>query len=390
MKNTTILLAAFLFSGSLYSATCVPAHDYYPFEGKWVTTNDNGDIDLGMYARISPDGKYVLRSFSGKGLSSVTLMELQKGEKNKVIPFETPLKNEAFPVQGSWRYLVDINGDHYKVSDIISKQKKASKQFKGGITGFYTVAAEMNGSTTANHKIRSLSWPTDSAQTNQGVGVLSNRVIAASISSKGGVSLQDKGSINYMCSNLRSTDGQVMSLPMISMDASEFASMPQNPRGSEPSMRVFKFGADNKSCEKVTDLKIAVSKVTFSTPEQGMLLFYASGSMGNTGNGVYFFDRKVNKLFTLDDEAKRVQADSFPGFTSDGRIVYGAKWQDCDENNKCTDKAGYVVSDPYQSNDIAQFKKLNPELAKNFKECVTDEDIKASSDTQKEVWSYKL
>lgn len=390
MKNTTILLATALFSGSLYSASCVPAHDYYPFEGKWVTTNSNGDIELGMYARISPDGKYVLRSYSGKGLSNVTLMELQKGEKNSVKPYETPLKNEAFPVQGSWRYLVDIDGDHYKVSDIISKQKKAEKQFKGGITGFYTVAAEVKGSSAKNHKIRSLSWPTDSSETNQGVGVLSNRVISASVNSSGTASLNDKGSINYMCSNLRSTDGQVMSLPMISMDASEFASMPQNPKDSEPSMRVFKFGPDNKSCEKVTDLKVAVSKVTFSNPEQAMMLFYASGPMGNKGNGVYFFDRKVKKLFTLDDEKKRVHADSYPGFTADGRIVYGAKWQECNDENVCKDRAGYVVSDPYQSNDIIDFKKQNPELAKNFKECVTDEDIKASSDTQKQIWSYKL
>ena len=389
MKKIIPAIVSILFSSTLYSAACVPAHEYYPFDGKWVTKNSDGDIELGMYARISPDGKYVLRSYSGKGLSNVTLMELVKDQKNSVKPFETPMKNEAFPVQGSWRYLVDVNGDHYKLTDILKKQKKADKQFKGGISGFYTVAAELAGSTANSHKIRSLSWPTDANETNQGVGVLSNRVITASLDSKGSSTLTDKGSINYMCANLRGTDGQIMSLPMISMDGSEFASKPQNPRNSEPSIRIYKFGEDNKTCENVLDLKIDVSKVTFSTPEQGMLLFYASGSLGSNGNGVYFFDRKVNKTFTLSDEAKKVKADSYPGFTRDGRIVYGALWEECTEKS-CVKKGGYVVSDPYQSKDVKDFKIANPNLAKSFKECITDEDIKASRDTQGSIWSYSL
>lgn len=370
------------------ASTCVPAHEYFPFEGKWASKNDRGEIILGMYSRMSPDGKYVLRSFSGQGLSQVTLMELVRGEKNSVRPYETPMKNEAFPVQGSWRYLIDIGGEHYKVSDIVKNQKKADKQFKGGITGFYTVAAELNGGTATNHKIRSLSWPTDNAES-QGVGVLSNRVITASLNKSGVASKKDNGSTNYMCANLRSTDGQIMSLPMISLDGSEFASMPQNPRGSEVSMRIYKFGADNKSCEKVQDLKVAVAKVIFSRPELNAVLFYASGAMDNRGNGIYFYDRDVKQTFTLDDPDKKVRADSFPGFTNDGRVVYGAHWKECNDKG-CLDKAGYVVSDPYQSADIRDFKNANPEPGKKFKECITEEEVAANSEAQAKIWSYEL
>lgn len=385
MKKLITFLS--FLSLNVQAANCVPAHEYFPFEGPWVSKNDNGDVVLGMYSRVSPDGKYVLRSFSGKGLSQVTLMELVKGEKNKVIPYQTPMSNEAFPVQGSWRYLVDVGGDHYKLSDIIKYQKKAKRQFKGGISGFYTVAAELTGGTAGRHKIRSLSWPSGNSD-NQGVGVLSNRVITAGLDNSGEASMSDKGSTNYMCKNLRSTDGDVMSLPMISMDGSEFASMPQNPKNSEPSMRIYKFGEDDKSCLKTLDLRVMAAKIIFSRPELNAVLFYASGAMGNKGNGVYFYDRDVKKSFSLDDPERKVQADSYPGFTSDGRIVYGAFWQTC-TGSDCKEQAGYVVSDPYQSQDIIDFKTANVLAGKKFKECVTDEDVKLSLEAQASVWSYQ-
>ena len=386
MKKIIILCS--LFSLNAYSSQCVPPHEYYPFTGSWVSKNDNGDVVLGMYSRISPDGRYVLRSFSGKNLSQVTLMELVKGETNKVTLYETPMKNEAFPVQGSWRYLVDVNGDHYKLSDIIKNQRKAKKQFKGGISGFYTVAAELVGGTAAAHKIRSLVWPTGTSD-NQGVGVLSNRVISVSLNKSGVASMTDKGSTNYMCKNLRATDGDVMSLPMISMDGSEFASMPQNPKGSEASMRIYKFGEDGKSCIKTLDLQVVAAKIIFSRPELNAVLFYASGAMGSKGNGIYFYDRDVKKSFSLDDVSKKVQADSYPGFTNDGRIVYGAYWQTCNDGGECKDEAGYVISDPYQSQDIIDYKAANPESGKKFKECVTQEEVKLNQEAQANIWSYK-
>lgn len=387
-----MLFISLLFATNLRASECVPPHEYFPFSGNWVSRNDNGTVELGMYARVSPDGKYILRSFSGKGLSQVTLMELKRNENktlnNSVIPYETPLSNEAFPVQGTWRYLVDTNGDHYKLTDILKKQKKAKKQFKGGISGFYTVAAELSGGSASSHQIRSLSWPSGNSE-NQGVGVLSNRIIKAGLDKNGVASKMDNGSVEYMCKNLRSSDGDVMSLPMISLDGSEFASMPQNPKDSDVSMRIYKFGNDHKSCERVLDLNVIVSKIIFSKPELNAVLFYASGAMGNRGNGVYFYDRDLKKTFTLDDPLKRVHADSFPGFTNDGRIVYGAFWQDC-QNEKCIERAGYVISDPYQSSDIRDYMNQQVDQGKKFKACITTDDVNKSLEEQEKIWSYKI
>lgn len=385
-----ILLSLLLFPLAAVgqSNNCIPAHQFFPFEGKWATKNDNGDITLGMYARVSPDGKYVLRSFSGAKLTQVTLMELVPGAKNSVRPYETPLKNEAFPVQGSWRYIEDIGGEHYKVSDLLKFQKKAKKQFKGGISGFYTVAAELPGGSAKSHQIRSLSWPNGNPD-NMGVGVLTNTVITAGLNSDGSADKIDSTGINYMCSNLKSSDGSVMSLPMISPDGGEFASMPQNPKSSEPSMRIYRFGEDHKSCLPVLDLKVLAAKIIFSGPSQNQALFYSSGSLSNKGNGVHFYDRDVKRMFTLDDAGKKVRADSFPGFTKDGRIIYGAYWEECGDKG-CTEQAGYVVSDPLQSADILDFKKDYPVEGAKFKNCITTEDVLKVEEEQKKTWSYTL
>lgn len=388
MKNIILLLSFIPLSLLAQTSSCIPAHQFYPFSGPWATKNDNGDVTLGMYARISPDGKYVLRSYSGTKLTQVTLMELVSGEKNSVRPYETPMHNEAFPVQGSWRYLVDVGGEHYKLTDIITKQKKAKKQFRGGISGFYTVAAELPGGSASEHKIRSLSWPNNNPD-NMGVGVLSNAVLTAKINKSGVSQKIDSTGVNYMCSNLNSTDGNVMSLPMISTDGLEFASMPQNPKNSEPSMRIYGIGENHKECIPVLDLKVMAAKIIFSSKEQNQALFYSSGSLTNAGNGVHFYDRDVKKMFTLDDAGKKVRADSYPGYTKDGRIVYGAYWEECSDSG-CKEMAGYVVSDPNQSRDLLEFKKDNPELAKKFKDCITQEDVLKVSEEQSKIWSYSL
>ena len=384
MKNI-ILFSIFVYSLNI-SAACVSPNEYYPFDPKWAPKNDSGEYVLGMYSRISPDGKYVLRSFSGKGLTEVTLMELKKDENgnNIVVPYNTPLKNEAFPVMGTWRYLVDIDGDHYKLSDMKKNQKNAKKQFSGGIRGFYTVAAELPGGNINEHQIRSLSWP-NSNPDNQGVGQLSNQVIKAKKNGEN-YSKTDSSSIFYMCGNMKSSDGSIMSLPMLSPNGMEFASMPQSPKDNKPSMRIYSIGSDNKSCEKVDDLKLIVAKIIFSFPETNKFaLFYSSGNVTNKGNGVSFFDRTSKNIFSLSDPEKKVFADSYPGFTKDGRIVYGAKWEECNDKG-CFDRAGYVVSDPYQSPDMMDFKKNSPDNAKHLKECITTDEVNAILSAQEKEY----
>lgn len=376
----------FFVLASQVTAVCVKPHEYFPMEGDWVPRNSDGSVSLGMYSRVSPDGRYFLRSFSGVGLSTVSLIELIKNESgNSTRGFSTPLDNEAFPANGTWRYLISTGGGHYNFKDVIASQKKAKKQFTGGQAGFYAIAAEIPGGNSKEHKLRSIAWPTGSDTA--GVGYLSNKVITVK-SNNGSASKIDSTGAS-LCSNLSKTEGTIYSLPMISPNAYEFSAMPQSPKDDEPSLRIYRVLENNKDCEKIDDLKTIVGKVTFSYGGENSILFNGGTGISNRGNGVHFYNRTFKKAFTLSDPNKTVYADSFPGFTRDGRIVYGATWKDCDESGKCVEKAGYVVSDPYQSEDFTDFKKENPDLVVGMKECINEEDVQREREYQEKIWNYQ-
>lgn len=375
MKYLIYSLVLF-FGSSVVSAKCIPANEYVPFVGKAAQPGRNGQIPLGTYSRISPDGRFIMRSYSGDNLSAVTLMEIFKqadGTKG-ARAYETDFNNEAFPVQGTWRFLSDVNGSHYLVKDLVTKQKAARRQFKGGIGGFYATAAERPGGSSESTQIRSLSWPNDEGA--QGTGQLKNAVITVKKNPDGSYSLIDSDGPFYMCGNINKTEGRVYSLPMISTDGSEFSAMPQKPNSDGVSMRVYRFGANNKDCEKVDDLRMPASKAIFGFAQNGKkapVVFFSSSSVGNRPiSGIHLYDRELKRTFFVGDRAKWVSADSFPGMTKDGRIVYGARWRDC---GNCAEKTGYVIADFFQSEDMKKFRQQFPEQAKNFKQCVTEEEV---------------
>jgi len=363
------------------SAKCVPANEYVPFVGVAAKPNSDGTVPVGMYSRISPDGRYVMRSFSGDSLSTVTLMEIVKqSDGTKVAQaYETDFNNEAFPIQGTWRFLSDVDGSHYRLGDLVRNQKRAKRQFKGGISGFYTAAAEMPGATDQNIQIRSLSWPNGNGnglQDQQGTGQLTNEIITVKKNPDGSYDKTDTSKIFYMCDNLRKTDGSMFSLPMISTNGLEFSALPQNPQDHRMTMRIYKFGADNKECEPADDLRVPASKAIFGFAQTGKKapLVYLSNAVVNNAAvyGIHLYDRDLGRTFFLGDRSKFITADAFPGMTKDGRVVYGAKWKDC---SNCAEKTGYIITDFYQSEDVRRFRQSNPDQAKNLKQCVTEEDV---------------
>lgn len=392
MKNVLCFLTI-QFCANVSFAGCIPANEYIPFVGKATKPNSDGRVALGMYSRISPDGRFVLRSFSGDHLSAVTLMEIfkQPNGLKGARAYETDLDNEAFPVQGSWRFLVDIDGSHYLLKDIMTHQKDAKKQFRGGITGFYTAAAEKPGAVEQEIQIRSLSWPSERSgdQLDQGIGQLSNETIYVKKNPDKSYSKFDSFGPYYMCSNIQKTEGRLYSLPMISTDGTEFSALPQSPEDRKVSMRVYKFGADNRSCEKSDDLSVATSKAIFGIAQSGKkapVVFLSGSTVANRpAYGIHLYDRELKRTFFVGDRSKRVAADSFPGMTKDGRIVYGARWRDCES---CAETVGYVITDFYQTEDAQNFKKQFPDLAKNFKQCITEEEVAKVEAEQSRLYGY--
>jgi hypothetical protein len=378
---------------------CIPAHQFAELPsriaGDQTDAYGKTTVALGAYERVSPDGRFILRSFSGSRLGEVSLIELSaEGQVIRAIP--TPLKNEAFPVQGSWRYLVDTNGDHYTFDSItsafhdgnrpLSPSKTPRPVFRGGMDGFYAAASELPSSKPGHIRIRSLSWPNSSSDSQtQGEGALVSRTIE--IDTQRQRITQDSGPV-FHCRERVGRDGSLYALPMISVDGNEFAALPQNPVQGKQTMRIFGFGTDGKGCEENQTFDFSSGKAIFGFPKaaaNGKPARAADLAWEYRGN-VHWYSRELGMPFNLNPfelEGRPTGADfeltasAFPGLTRDGRVIYGATLKDC-KNSVCTDRAGYVISDPYQSNAYRNFLLTYKGTARQ--QCITRGDVLRARD----------
>lgn len=372
-----LLAALFLHASPLYAAQpsalpgsaaqCIAPYQFIELRAQdtGISTDAYGSSSaiLGMYERISPDGRLVLRSFSGRQLGDVALMELPApGQAAHIVrSYATPLKNEAFPVQGSWRYLVNPNGAHYRLQDILQHGKRAKAVFKGGMTGFYAAAAELpaNPAQPAGQQvqIRSLSWPTGDGLYGQGVGALMVRTITVDVAQQR--VLADTGR-QRLCheAERRPADGTLYALPMIAPDGLSFSAMPQNPSVGGPSMRIFGFGEYGNGCQLHTDLQQISGKVTLGyaqAQEAADAVFESAGT-------VWWHSRQLQRSFPLRPPEHllpnlgRGQGEwlpsGFPALTRDGRVLYGVSFEQC-QTRPCLRRVGYLIADPYQLPDVA-------------------------------------
>ena len=387
---------------------CIAPNQFIALDPKLAGLDDNQEVAMGAYERISPDGRFVLRSYSGKRLTAVSVVELPSPPQGPMSAntefktqrlFVTPLSNEAFPVQGSWRYLVDTNGNHYEFGSILRNQTAAKPLFKGGMTGFYAAAAEVDSrypsrSNQAIH-IRSLSWPNASGETDsQGEGMLTVRTLTVDPAQQR--ILADSGRVN-LCLNRNAIDGPMYALPMLSVDGREFAALPQMPVAGEPTMRIYGLGADGQQCEPHAQFKSQSGKVIFGFAgrekgsQQGA---QADGAGGVDGadvayeyrGQVWWYQRAGSAPFNLAPwevapasgqtvTHQNVMASAFPGITRDGRVIYAATWKRC-RGMVCGPEGGYIVADPWQSNAYKTHAMNTPTKAgAAAKSCITVQDV---------------
>lgn len=356
--------------------TCIAPITYWPLDAAHVGPGSDGMAALGNYERISPDGRFVLRSFSGAKLGQVSLIELPSQADAPIRAHPTGLSNEAFPVQGSWRYLVDVNGTHYRFADVLRHGPNAQPLFKAGMTGFYAAAAELpapEGSVTVH--IRSLSWPegTD-ADDGQGVGPLQLATIEVEDDGQHARVRASTGP-RFICSMRVSEDGNAFALPMLAVDGSAFSAIPQAPRQGRPSMRIYSLDpapdARQHPCALLADLGHAPAKAVFGFAQGPSPAWLTYSDRAH----VYVHDRQLGRAFRLQHIHHKVVASAFPGLTADGRVIYAAQWQDCNQGAPCRPQNGYVVADPYQSQDWrAHWQTLGQSAPKT---CITESEVQA-------------
>ena len=385
---TTCALAGVLVSATVPSvakddgaARCIAPIRYLPLNGADVGYDAHGAPALGTYERVSPDGRFVLRSYSGAKVGTVSLMELPPDDSAPIRVYRTPFSNEAFPVQGTWRYLVDVSGEHYRFADVLRDQAKVKPLFRAGMTGFYAAASELpqDGAEGQSREqagtfyIRSLSWPQSADADNQGVGPLQLETIAVRDDGRRAQVTRTTGA-RFICANRGTQDGGVFALPMISIDGQEFSAIPQSPKQGQPSMRVYGLGAQpltaDHPCALRADLGFSPSKAVFGYPSAsaGWLTYSDLGS-------VYVFDRQLRQALRLDQARDRTLVSAFPALTRDGRVVYGATWRECEGTSRCTEQAGYVVADPYQSQAYKAYWQTRGTPAP--KSCITQAEVDA-------------
>jgi hypothetical protein len=356
---------------------CIAPVSYWPLDGALVGNDGQGVPALGTYERVSPDGRFVLRSYSAAQVGAVSLIELPLTQGRPMKVYKTPLSNEAFPVQGSWRYVVDVDGRHFRFKDILREQDQARPLFQGGMSGFYAAASEMSGIDSTDPGliwIRSMSWP-QGGRDGQGTGPLQIRTLGLQDGGDKIKVVRDSGA-QFVCGSRNTTDGNVYTLPMISVDGSEFSALPINPAHGAPSMRVYGLAPEAMAvahpCDLRTDLQATPGKAVFGFPLPG-----APAMLAYTHNGsVYFVDRRpegAGQVFRIDDLQTRVLASAFPGITRDGRIVFGASWQRCNFKGECDEQAGYVIADPLQNADYRQ--TMTSRSAAMPKNCITEADV---------------
>jgi hypothetical protein len=394
---------------------CIPTHQFVPLQAATVGTQTDAygktTVALGSYERFSPDGRFVLRSFSGGRLGDVSLVELS-ATGQVVNTYETPLSNEAFPVQGSWRYIVDTNGDHYQFASLSRSLNKGSSPikplFRAGMTGFYAAAAELPSTKPGHVRIRSLSWPNaNGSAESQGEGALVARTVE--VDTMRHQVTADSG-FTSLCTQRVREDGPLYALPMISVDGEEFAALPQNPVQGQPTMRVFGFGVDGKSCQPRAAFDFSSGKTIFGYAPAAAPAAVDSGASvragaakgasitSATGQGadlayeyraqVWWYHRgagmgegrRFNIAPYYNNPRTQLLASAFPGITRDGRVMYGATLKDCGADTPagqaaqpCIERVGYVVTDPFQSNDYQQFLRQHRGPAR--RQCITHGDV---------------
>ena len=360
------------------SDVCIAPQTYLPLDAKEVGANAQGVAALGTYERISPDGRFILRSYSGAQLGKVSLMELPAGSSGRVKAYRTPFSNEAFPVQGSWRYLVDVTGEHYRFADVLRQQTRARPLFRGGMTGFYAAASELAASATEPAgtliHIRSLSWPQNADADSQGVGPLQIATIGVQDDGRSAKVVSNTGP-RFICGGRAATDGNVYALPMLSVDGSEFSAIPQAPRQGRPSMRVYGLAtqpdATEHPCDPRADLGQSPGKAVFGFPRERGAAWLTYSDFGH----VFVHDPELRRSARLQHARHRVLVTAFPGLTRDGRVIYGATWHDCADVASCPMQAGYVVADPYQSETYRQLWR--DAGSPPPRECITEQAVRA-------------
>lgn len=404
-KKLISVLVLCSISNAVNADQCVPAYEYIPYAGMTNSGSEN-DERTGQYQRVSPDGRYILRSDSGSHLGSVTLLEIRQNASQgnlEAYAYLTPLANEAFALLSTFRFVVNVNGEHHKIKEIKNNGKGSAPFFKAGESGWYAASTELKGGNQNAFKIRSIAWPNNSTSSgfnrgsDMGKGIL--YMSETDMALENGKYKVKKENRYKLCENLNPTEGNIYFQPMISPSGQYLSAMPVSPKDGEVTMRIYKI-LNSGRCEKVDDLGKVSQKAALGLETDNQLppVMWAGPSLFHDPKtnlpvtGLYVRDSELKLNFYLGNSKKPFQPVGFPNMTRDGRIVVSATWINCNASATgkeiCKDSRGIVRLDPNQSEDVLKYRSQQGKPVTAFKKCITAAEVQKVEQEQDQIYGF--
>lgn len=312
MKTSLFILLSVVTFESVY-AECVPAR-------RVVDAPDELN-DIGVYHRVHPSGNYVIasRAMEGNSENRVAVIDLSNPEQPRAI--ETPLIDEAYPIEGRWKYIASPRNNRWNSSNTTGSGMRyypfegATGVLEAGREAQYVMndpdhdqwyhsSAELPGSTDQNFQFRTMLYGER------------YRDYTISTNANGEVTTTHTET-RSACQNLTGH----LSSPILSKDGTEVAA------NVGSSTVIYRINRADATCELVDDVGFYTSKVSFSypnPPSKGQIAFQGNHTVMVDGipqpmTGIFIYDRDTRTTRKISSNEGNP---SYPGFTQDGRVIY--------------------------------------------------------------------
>jgi hypothetical protein len=341
---------------------CPPLREFYQLPD---------DYPGGKYSRISPDGRFILQTTDSAEGPRTFLLQLPQipsdSTEVKILPL--PLNDEAYPVEPTWNWIASPNHEqrttmqYFRMEKLLRDGMKATPDFADSTHNqFYHSAAEYAPGKIRvllyeNRRVRDYKVEESFSLSRLGTktykfsplksGTLCHNLIPEDKANRIKV-VREKyfdlmWTIQKFTNELQKQWFQ-MTLeklyedlveltgigdfhePILSKTGQEVAAFTVSEgRGS---LKLFSI-KDDFSCELKEDLGYMTSKANFSYSGD-RIVFTGGVAFGNFAGsgvelrpGVHIYNRQTKETFKVSDPLDS-QLISYPGFTQDGRVIYGS------------------------------------------------------------------
>ncbi len=322
MRINLALTLLILLSRTIAAKECIEKRKFIAVKG-----------DLGMYQRVHPSGNFVMSSVGDR----IKIFDLRT---NPATAVDTPMKSEAYPVEGSWELIASpdhpVEGmKYFSFNEALREGRAVKAKFNDPEHDeYYHSAAEFPDSTKEKLHFRTSLYTQ-----------LKYRDYVVTQNSGDEPPRVEKSTVKSLCKETKD-----FSQPILSKDGLYVGGIAHSAKLKGPFSQTLQiFRIDGEKCVPVSDAGFATSKPSFAYPEKDKapkLVFTGetlepafvvpiSNRIGDR-TAAYIFDSGTGRTVKISQPGESPQ---YPGFTRDGRVIYAGL-----QNGR----KGFYVVDPGQ------------------------------------------